>query len=135
MRWSGNPTLAKSFPNFGQIGPVVEVDGDGLVGSVTIDVDVNGERRQTDSSDGMLMGAAELVAMLSRYTPLWPGDVVLTGTPAGTGDETQRYLGDGDVVSVSVGELPPLVSAVVAAPRPVAPDRPAAGPCGAVYDH
>jgi 2-keto-4-pentenoate hydratase/2-oxohepta-3-ene-1,7-dioic acid hydratase in catechol pathway len=112
MRWSGNPTLAKSFPNFGQIGPVVDVDGDGLAGTVTIDVDVNGERRQKDSSDGMLIGIAELVAVLSTYTPLWPGDLVLTGTPAGTGDETQRFLGDGDVVSVSVGELPPLVSVI-----------------------
>lgn len=116
MRWSGNPTLAKSFPNFGQIGPVVEVGGDAT--DITIDVDVNGERRQTDSSDGMLIGVAELLALLSTYTPLWPGDLVLTGTPAGTGDETQRYLGDGDVVAVRVGELPPLISAVVAASPP-----------------
>ena len=132
MRWSGNPTLAKSFPNFGQIGSVVDVVDAGLAETVTIEVDVNGERRQHDSSDGMLMGIAELVALLSTYTPLWPGDLVLTGTPAGTGDETQRYLGDGDVVSVTVGDLPPLLSAVAAAP-PLSTEL--VSPLWSVHDH
>jgi 2-keto-4-pentenoate hydratase/2-oxohepta-3-ene-1,7-dioic acid hydratase in catechol pathway len=62
----------------------------------------------------MLLPIAELIALVSRYAALAPGDVVLTGTPAGTGDEVARYLVDGDVVEVDVAGLPALVSTVAA---------------------
>jgi 2-keto-4-pentenoate hydratase/2-oxohepta-3-ene-1,7-dioic acid hydratase in catechol pathway len=63
----------------------------------------------------MLLPVHELLAVISRYTPLLPGDVVLTGTPAGTGDESSRYLADGDVIEVAVGTLPILRSTVAVA--------------------
>lgn len=115
MRASGNPTLAKSFRGFGQLGCAMAcVDGAAGLEAIAISTRVNGELRQQDDSDGMLLSVGELVALLSRYVLLRPGDVVLTGTPAGTGDETGRYLAPGDTVEVRVGTLPALVSDVTA---------------------
>jgi 2-keto-4-pentenoate hydratase/2-oxohepta-3-ene-1,7-dioic acid hydratase in catechol pathway len=112
MRATGNPSLAKSFPGFGQLGSIVAPTGGAPREPITIDVTVNGVHRQVDDSRGMLLPVAELVALIARYTPLRPGDVVLTGTPAGTGDERGSYLEHGDVIEVAVGELPPLRSVV-----------------------
>src|SRR5579863_1144372 len=113
MRDSGNPTLAKSFPGFAQIGgPLLDLEEYGEPGSLHLQTVVNGETRQSDRGDGMLIEVDELLALLSRYVLLLPGDVVLTGTPAGTGDETKSYLHDGDVVEVSIADLPPLSSRV-----------------------
>lgn len=113
MRWTNNPSLAKSFPGFGQFGSVVEVTIDGWPGDpIPLSSSVNGEIRQLDTSEGMLLPVQDLLAYISRFTCLRPGDVVLSGTPAGTGDEQQRYLGGGDVVEVAVGDLPPLISQV-----------------------
>jgi 2-keto-4-pentenoate hydratase/2-oxohepta-3-ene-1,7-dioic acid hydratase in catechol pathway len=84
---------------------------------------VNGELRQHDHGAGMLLGVGELLALLSRYVELRPGDVVLTGTPAGTGDETKTYLAAGDVVEVVVADLPPMRTSVsAAAERAAAPE-------------
>lgn len=117
MRRSGSPSIAKSFPGFGQLGSTMACfsDPDDLeVGrGIAIRTCVAGDLRQEDSSDGTLIPIAELVSRLSAYVLLRPGDLVLTGTPAGTGDETGRYLGAGDTVEVRVGTLPPLVSNVV----------------------
>lgn len=114
MRSSGNPTLAKSFPGFGQLGCVMAcVDDPGCLEAITLRTFVNGELRQQDDSGGMLTPVTELVALLSRYVMLLPGDLVLTGTPAGTGDEAGSYLRAGDRVEVRAGDLPALVSDVV----------------------
>lgn len=114
MRRSGSPSIAKSFPGFGQLGCTMAcVEGAADVDGVSIRTRVGDELRQDDSSDGMLVPIAELVARLSCYALLRPGDLILTGTPAGTGDETGRYLSTGDTVEVRVGGLPPLLSKVV----------------------
>ena len=113
MRVSGNPTLAKSFRGFGQLGCAMAcVDGAAALEAIPLSTRVNGDLRQQDDSEGMFLSVSELVALLSRYVLLRPGDVVLTGTPAGTGDEMARYLSRGDTVEVEVGDLPPLVSEV-----------------------
>ncbi len=115
LRATGNPSLAKSFPGFGQLGSaVLDPARHGGVAALPLVTRVNGEIRQTDLGAGMLIGVAELLALLSRYVQLRPGDVVLTGTPAGTGDETGSYLVAGDEVEVSVGGLPALSSRVTA---------------------
>jgi len=111
MRETGNPTLAKSFPGFLQLGSaVLDPATTGGVSALELSTRVNGELRQADRGAGMLIPVGELLALLSRYVRLRPGDVVLTGTPAGTGDETKTYLAPGDVVEVRVGALPPLRS-------------------------
>jgi len=121
MRRSGSPSIAKSFPGFGQLGSAMAcVDDPGDVNGIPITTHVAGELRQEDTSDGMLIPIADLVSLLSRYVLLRPGDLVLTGTPAGTGDETGRYLAAGDTIEVRVGHLPPLVSNVIGPPARLA---------------
>lgn len=114
MRVTRNATLAKSFPSFGQLGTaVVDPVVLGGIGAVELTTRVNGELRQSDSGEGLIMGVGELLSLLSHHAALRPGDIVLTGTPAGTGEETATYLSPGDVVEVAVSDLPPLRSAVV----------------------
>jgi 2-keto-4-pentenoate hydratase/2-oxohepta-3-ene-1,7-dioic acid hydratase in catechol pathway len=115
MRATGNPSLAKSFPGFGQLGSAaLDPHAFGGVETLELSTTVNGELRQRDTGAGLITPVGELLALISRYVALRAGDVVLTGTPAGTGDETQTYLAAGDVVEVRVGDLPPLRSDVVA---------------------
>lgn len=121
MRRSGNPTLAKSFAGFGQAGCIMACVGEvNDLAGIPITTHVGGELRQQDSSDGMLIPVGDLVSLLSRYVVLRPGDLILTGTPAGTGDEEARYLAAGDTVEVRAGGLPPLVSTVVGPPAELA---------------
>ncbi|MDA8336721.1 MAG: fumarylacetoacetate hydrolase family protein [Peptococcaceae bacterium] len=70
---------------------------------------VNGEKRQDSNTADMIFSCAELISYISRYIPLRPGDVILTGTPSGVILGCPRgervWLGAGDVVSVEVGSL------------------------------
>jgi 2-keto-4-pentenoate hydratase/2-oxohepta-3-ene-1,7-dioic acid hydratase in catechol pathway len=115
MRKTGNAGLAKSFPGFAQFGTaVVDPEAFGGMASLEISTSVNGELRQKDRGDGMLMKPGEILSLLSRYVELRPGDVLLTGTPAGTGEESDSYLRPGDVVEVSLNDLPSLRTTVAA---------------------
>jgi 2-keto-4-pentenoate hydratase/2-oxohepta-3-ene-1,7-dioic acid hydratase in catechol pathway len=84
---AGHPWfIAKNFPGACVLGPALvpaipEVDLDAL----EIAVKVNGEVRQKGTTSHLLRRVGELVEWISQYVPLNPGDVVLTGTPAGTG--------------------------------------------------
>lgn len=114
MRTTGSPSLAKSFPGFAQFGAtVVAPEALGGYDRIELQTTVNGEVRQQDTGGGMILPVGELLSLISHYTLLRPGDVVLTGTPAGTGDERGCYLAPGDVVQVTVGDLPALRSYVV----------------------
>lgn len=115
MRRTSTPALAKSFPGFGPIGSTLATpdsfaDPDD-VGLITL---VNGEVRQQARTSDMVRGVAELVALVSSYVWLRAGDVILTGSPAGTGDEAGCYLQPGDVVEVSIDGLPPVRSTMEA---------------------
>ena len=71
-------------------------------------LDVNGERRQTGNTRTMIFGVAELVADVSQYMTLLPGDVITTGTPPGVGlgmKPTPQYLKAGDVVTLGIQGL------------------------------
>lgn len=74
---------------------------------------VNDEERQRGNTADHLYSVAEQVAFLSSRVCLFPGDVILTGTPAGVGMETGRFLKAGDVIRVQVGQLGTLVNRVV----------------------
>jgi 2-keto-4-pentenoate hydratase/2-oxohepta-3-ene-1,7-dioic acid hydratase in catechol pathway len=114
MRSIRNPTLAKSFPTFGQLGAaVLDPAAVGDLDTLELSTRVNGTLRQADRVSGMIIDVGELLALFSRHVLLRPGDVILTGTPAGTGEESETYLGPGDVVEVSVADLPVLRSEVV----------------------
>jgi 2-keto-4-pentenoate hydratase/2-oxohepta-3-ene-1,7-dioic acid hydratase in catechol pathway len=71
-------------------------------------LDVNGERRQTGNTRTMIFGVTQLVADLSRYMTLEPGDLITTGTPPGVGlgmKPTPVYLKAGDVVELGIQGL------------------------------
>ncbi|MGH9167480.1 MAG: fumarylacetoacetate hydrolase family protein, partial [Acidimicrobiia bacterium] len=80
----GQWTRAKGFDTFCPLGPAVETELDPLEG-LTVVCRVNGEVRQAGSTAELVFGVAELVAFITRVMTLLPGDVILTGTPAGVG--------------------------------------------------
>jgi 2-keto-4-pentenoate hydratase/2-oxohepta-3-ene-1,7-dioic acid hydratase in catechol pathway len=71
-------------------------------------------RRQDGSTKDMIFSCAELVSFASSLMTLEPGDVILTGTPAGVGAATGDYLKAGDEVSVTLGGLGTLTNRMVA---------------------
>jgi 2-keto-4-pentenoate hydratase/2-oxohepta-3-ene-1,7-dioic acid hydratase in catechol pathway len=73
---------------------------------------LNGEVRQSGSTADMIFTVAELVAFASRLMTLEPGDVLLTGTPAGVGAASGRFLTAGDEMTVSVDGLGSLTTKV-----------------------
>lgn len=95
----GSNLRAKSGDGFTPIGPTF-LDAQAIdPGALRLRTWVNGELVQVDTSDTLLFGFAELVADLSRLSTLEPGDVVLTGTPAGAG-----VIEPGDTVEVEVDD-------------------------------
>jgi 2-keto-4-pentenoate hydratase/2-oxohepta-3-ene-1,7-dioic acid hydratase in catechol pathway len=74
---------------------------------------VNGELVQDSSTAEMYVPIAELVAAASQTMTLSPGDVILTGTPAGVGSARGRFLAVGDQVSVSIDGLGTLTNHIV----------------------
>lgn len=68
---------------------------------------VNGQVMQDSSTANMLFSVAEIIAHVSRFMTLSPGDVIATGTPAGVGFgmKPRRFIAHGDVVTVSLGDL------------------------------
>jgi fumarylpyruvate hydrolase len=69
---------------------------------------VNGMVRQAGDLDQMIWKVPEMIAHLSRFFVLAPGDVILTGTPAGVGPVVP-----GDRIEARIAELPPLAVTVV----------------------
>ena len=66
---------------------------------------VNGVLKQDSSTSRMIFSVAEQVAYLSSRTTLYPGDVILTGTPAGVGMARREFLNPGDVVRLEIEGL------------------------------
>ncbi|MGO2140632.1 MAG: fumarylacetoacetate hydrolase family protein [Leucobacter sp.] len=91
----GQWTRGKGFDTFCPLGPVIETDPDLLDARVT--TRVNGETRQDGKTSQLIFSLARIVAHASQAFTLLPGDVILTGTPAGVG-----LLEAGDVVEVEV---------------------------------
>jgi 2-keto-4-pentenoate hydratase/2-oxohepta-3-ene-1,7-dioic acid hydratase in catechol pathway len=97
---------AKGFDTFCPLGPWIETDLDPGVATVT--TTVNGEVRQRGSTADMIFDVGSLVAWVSSVMTLLPGDVILTGTPAGIGQ-----LHDGDHVKVEVSGIGALDNEVI----------------------
>jgi 2-keto-4-pentenoate hydratase/2-oxohepta-3-ene-1,7-dioic acid hydratase in catechol pathway len=110
----------KSFPTFKPLGPcLLSVDEFRDGQSLTLTTTVNGERRQHATTEEMLFDFAEVVEGISQTNELRPGDVILTGTPAGVGLTEQRFLRSGDIVEISVDRIGTISNTVT--------DRPISG--------
>jgi 2-keto-4-pentenoate hydratase/2-oxohepta-3-ene-1,7-dioic acid hydratase in catechol pathway len=98
----------KGCDTFGPLGPwLVTSDEVKDVQSLDMWLEVNGKRMQTGNTRTMVFGVAELVADLSNYMTLLPGDVVTTGTPPGVGlgMKPPVYMHPGDVVTLGIQGL------------------------------
>jgi 2-keto-4-pentenoate hydratase/2-oxohepta-3-ene-1,7-dioic acid hydratase in catechol pathway len=105
----GQWTRGKGFDTFCPFGPWIETDFDPSDALVTCHV--NGEMRQMASTRDMVFSVRQLIAFISSVMTLEPGDLLLTGTPAGVG-----LLVPGDVVEVSIEGLGTLRNPVASEP-------------------
>lgn len=112
----GTWTKGKSADTYCPLGPwLVTPDELGDPQDLRLRLDVNGSRRQSGTTAAMVFGVGDLLAYVSGIMTLEPGDVVITGTPAGVAvaaAEPRPYLRDGDLVEIDGGVLGRHVSAV-----------------------
>ena len=94
----GQWARAKSFDTFCPVGPEIVAGLD--PSDLAIQTRVNGAVRQSSRTSEMVFSPAFLVAYVSRMMTLLPGDLILTGTPAGIGP-----LAPGDVVEVEIEKI------------------------------
>ena len=100
-----NVTQGKNFERSGSIGPwMVSADEFDRFDRLQLTTRVNGEVRQSDSTENLRFPFERLVSYLSTFMPLKPGDLISTGTPIGAGArfDPPKYLRPGDVVEVEV---------------------------------
>jgi 2-keto-4-pentenoate hydratase/2-oxohepta-3-ene-1,7-dioic acid hydratase in catechol pathway len=102
--------LGKSLDGFSPVGPyLVTSDEVGDPNDLSIRCIVNGEVRQDSNTKDMIFNCAELVSYISEHMTLEPGDLILTGTPAGVvfgyPKEKQVWLHDGDEVTIEIEKL------------------------------
>ena len=102
----GQWTRAKGFDTFCPLGPWIETDADPA--DLELTTMVNGDVRQQARTSQLLYDVPALVEYVSTVMTLLPGDVLLTGTPAGVGP-----LEDGDEVSVTIENIGSLRNTVV----------------------
>jgi 2-keto-4-pentenoate hydratase/2-oxohepta-3-ene-1,7-dioic acid hydratase in catechol pathway len=74
---------------------------------------VNGDRKQASSTERMIFSVFEQIEYLSRVATLRAGDVIITGTPAGTGIASGAYLNPGDRVVAEVESVGRLETTIV----------------------
>lgn len=107
QRRDGQWSRAKGFDTFCPLGPWIETELDWR--DQTVQCLVNGEVRQSASTRTMVFGVPELLAYMTAVMTLEPGDVLMTGTPAGVSP-----LRAGDVVTISVSGIGALSNPVQA---------------------
>lgn len=95
QRRDGQWTRAKGFDTFCPIGPWIETVFD--PSDALISCSVNGEMRQMASTRDMVFDIKQLIAYISSIMTLYPGDIILTGTPSGVG-----ILNNGDILETSI---------------------------------
>ena len=91
----------KSFDNYTPVGPFVYTEVE--TGDLEISLRQNGEVRQKARTNQMIYSVAEIVSVASQSLSLWPGDLILTGTPSGVGP-----IRAGDELVARVGDWPVL---------------------------
>jgi len=108
QKTDGQWARAKGFDTFCPLGPVIETEFD--LASQTVSTTLNGEQRQSAPLTDMVHSVAAIIAHASAVFTLLPGDIILTGTPAGV-----AKMVDGDEVSVTITGIGTLRNPVRAA--------------------
>ncbi len=105
----------KWHDTFCPVGPcIVPADDVPDPQSLPIRLTVNGETKQDGNTGQMIFPVAAVIAFISRFVTLEPGDMISTGTPSGVGSATGTYLKPGDRVVASIGGIGDLESPVEA---------------------
>ncbi len=107
QRKDGQWTRAKGFDSFCPLGPAIDTEFDPSEGN-RITCSVNGEVRQEGSITDLVFGVPEIIEFVSSVMTLLPGDVILTGTPAGVGP-----IVEGDRVEVDIEGIGVLMNPVI----------------------
>lgn len=111
-------TLGKILDGFLPVGPVL-VSRDEVADPQNLAIRgwLNGELRQNSNTSDMIFSVAELVSYISRYVPLEPGDLIVTGTPEGVilGRDPKVWMKPGDIAEVEVEGLGRLTTPFVRA--------------------
>lgn len=117
MDFGGQWVKGKSADSFAPIGPyLVTRDEIADVQNINLSLEVNGERMQTGNTATMIFSVRQIVAHVSRFVSLNPGDIIITGTPPGVGVSMnpQRFLKAGDVVEAKIEGLGAIRQKVIA---------------------
>ena len=105
---SGQWTKGKSYDTFGPVGPwLVTADEVKDPQNLHLWLELNGKRVQDGSTSTMVYGVAHIVAYLSEFFTLMPGDIITTGTPPGVGMgmKPPQYLKPGDKMRIGIDGL------------------------------
>jgi 2-keto-4-pentenoate hydratase/2-oxohepta-3-ene-1,7-dioic acid hydratase in catechol pathway len=122
MQFADKPpqfSMGKSLDGYGPIGPaLVSLDAFASPNDLALTCDVAGERMQSGRTGDMIFPVAALVAYLSKWCTLEPGDLIFTGTPAGVGStrDPRRYLAAGEEVVSTIEGIGTMRNRCVAAP-------------------
>jgi 2-keto-4-pentenoate hydratase/2-oxohepta-3-ene-1,7-dioic acid hydratase in catechol pathway len=99
----------KGCDTFGPIGPwLVTPDEVGDPQNLSLHLDLNGQRMQSGHTSNMVFSVAKLIAYVSEFMTLYPGDLLITGTPAGVGmgrKPEPRFLKPGDIMQLGAEKL------------------------------
>ena len=115
-------SLRKSLDRFSVVGPHV-VTADEIPDPDNLDLEllVNGQVRQKSNSSRLIFGVAKLVSYCSNFYTLYPGDIIMTGTPEGVGP-----VQAGDVMHARIDKIGEMTVAVTRRTAPLPPPAPAA---------
>jgi fumarylpyruvate hydrolase len=109
-RDAGRPwDMGKGFDQSAPISAIKRIEETGLIRAGTIKLTVNGETKQSSDISLLIWNVNEVIADLSTYVQLQPGDLIYTGTPEGVGAVTI-----GDELTVSIDGLPSLTVTITA---------------------
>ncbi len=109
-------TPGKNYPATGAFGPALVLpDEVADLGSQRVQTRLNGELVQDQPISDMIWDIPFVIEYCSTFTPLAPGDVIVTGTPGGVGDKRKPalYMKAGDVCEISVGVIGTLSNPVI----------------------
>lgn len=108
-------TPGKNFPTTGPFGPyMVTPDEAGNLEHVHVITRLNGEVMQDQPIGDMIFPIAQIIAYVSAFTPLSPGDVIVSGTPGGVGAKRTPpvWMKPGDTIEVEIGPMGTLVNCI-----------------------